>query len=132
MHSLSGGLCERNRGQNPPCEVNIVGEEQSQWRKLDYKELRSVFLQAAAGEAKDADVFFNQFEYFQRLRERNYSAALDQGINLLATCKQIDADAYRRIHKGTPFYWLGTAAFLVHDYQTATFLFDAAVSEDIE
>jgi hypothetical protein len=67
-----------------------------------------------------------------RLRERNYSAALDQGINLLATCKQIDADAYRRIHKGTPFYWLGTAAFLVHDYQTATFLFDAAVSEDIE
>jgi hypothetical protein len=108
-----------------------MGEEQSQWRKLDYGELRSVFLQAAAGEAKDADAFFNRFEYFQRLRERNYSAALDQGINLLATCKQIDADAYRNIHKGTPFYWLGTAAFLVHDYQTATFFFDAAVSEDI-
>ena len=90
-----------------------------------------MFLQAAASEAKNADAFFNRFEYFQRLRERNYSAALDQGINLLATCRQIDADAYRNIHKGIPFYWLGTAAFLVHDYQTATFFFDAAVSEDI-
>ena len=49
----------------------------------------------------------------------------------MATCRQIDADAYRNIHKGIPFYWLGTAAFLVHDYQTATFFFDAAVSEDI-
>ena len=108
-----------------------MGEEQSQWRKLDDTELRSLFLQAAAGEAKDADAFFNRFEYFQRLRERSYSAALDQGIKLLATCKQIEPNAYQNIHKGTPFYWIGTAAFLVHDYQTATFFFDAAVSEDI-
>ena len=63
-----------------------------------------MFLQAAASEAKNADAFFNRFEYFQRLRERNYSAALDQGINLLATCKQIDADAYRNIHKDRAFY----------------------------
>jgi hypothetical protein len=90
-----------------------------------------VFLQAANGEAKDADAFFNRFEYVQRLRERNYSTALDQGISLLATCRQIDANAYRNIHKGTPFYWVGIAAFLVHDYQAATFFFDVAVSEDI-
>ena len=107
-----------------------MGEEQS--RILGEAELRSMFLKAAAGEAKDADLFFNRFEYFKYLREGNYLAALDHGINFLATCKQIDAAAYRNIHKGTPFYWLGIAAFLVHDYQTATFFFDAAVSEDLK
>jgi hypothetical protein len=42
-----------------------------------------------------------------------------------------DPGVYERIHKGTPFYWLGMAAFLVNDYETATFFFDAAVSQDI-
>jgi len=34
-------------------------------------------------------------------------------------------------HKGTPFYFMGIAAFASHDYQTATFFFDAAVAEDV-
>jgi hypothetical protein len=33
--------------------------------------------------------------------------------------------------KGTPFYFMGIAAFASHDYQTATFFFDAAVAEDV-
>jgi hypothetical protein len=32
--------------------------------------------------------------------------------------------------RGTAFYWLGVKAFASHDYQTATFFFDAAASED--
>jgi hypothetical protein len=31
--------------------------------------------------------------------------------------------------RGTDFYFLGIAAFASHDYQTATFFFDAAASE---
>jgi hypothetical protein len=34
--------------------------------------------------------------------------------------------------RGTAFYFLGIAAFASHDYQTATFFFDAAASEDFE
>lgn len=33
--------------------------------------------------------------------------------------------------KGTPFYFMGIAAFASHDYQTATFFFDAAAAEDV-
>lgn len=106
-------------------------EEQPQFRNLGDAELRSMFLQAASGQPEDADAFFGRFKYVQDLFRGSHSAALDQGLSLLAKCKQIDVDAYRNIHKGTPFYWVGTAAFLVHDYQTATFFFDAAVSEDL-
>jgi hypothetical protein len=34
--------------------------------------------------------------------------------------------------RGTDFYFLGIAAFASHDYQTATFFFDAAASEDLK
>jgi hypothetical protein len=34
--------------------------------------------------------------------------------------------------KGTKFYFLGIEAFASHDYQTATFFFDAAASEDLK
>jgi hypothetical protein len=34
--------------------------------------------------------------------------------------------------RGTAFYWLGINAFESHDYQTATFFFDAAASEDLK
>jgi hypothetical protein len=108
-----------------------MSEQQSQWRNLGDTEFRSMFLKAASGQPGDADAFFGSFKYVADLLQGSSSMALDQGILLLEKCRQIDANAYRDIHKGTPFYWLGTAAFLVHDYQTATFFFDAAVSEDI-
>lgn len=40
-------------------------------------------------------------------------------------------DVYARLHKGTPFYWLAWTAFVFHDYETAAFYIDAAVSEDL-
>ena len=41
-------------------------------------------------------------------------------------------DEYKKHHKGTPFYLLGMSAFHCHDYETAAFLMDAALSEDKE
>jgi len=58
-------------------------------------------------------------------------AALNRGVTFLRECRRLDPQAYERQHKGIPLYWLGIAAFLAHDFQTAVFLFDAAVSEDI-
>lgn len=46
--------------------------------------------------------------------------------------KRFAENAYKNTPKGTPFYLLGIAAFQSHDFQTATFLFDAAVSEDLQ
>ena len=49
----------------------------------------------------------------------------------LNRCLSLDASLYEELHKGTPFYWTGTAAFMLHDYRTAAFFHDAAISEDL-
>ena len=107
-----------------------MNQNQPQFRNTDV-ELRAMFLQAANGGAGEANKFFSRFQYAHEVLRHNYSMALDLGRDLLLKCRSIDEEAYTRIHKGTPFYWLGIAAFLVHDHETATFFFDAAVSEDL-
>lgn len=104
------------------------GEQHQSWTMTD-DECREALLQAATTE--EADRFFGQFQYVQDLRSGDHSAALSKGLGLLAQCQQISPEGYERIHKGTPYYWLGTAAFLMHDYETATFFYDACVSEDL-
>jgi hypothetical protein len=69
--------------------------------------------------------------YMDRLQNGFYSIAVDVGIEFLTDTKQFAPDAYENASKGTPFYFLGIAAFLSHDFLTATFLFDAAASEDL-
>jgi len=78
-----------------------------------------------------ANAFFGQFHYVDQLLKGNNCAAFDECIELLRQCQQIAPDAYAKVHKGTPFYWLGTSAFLKHDYEIAVFFFDAACSEDL-
>jgi hypothetical protein len=76
--------------------------------------------------------FFEKLHpYLSTLLHGNPVGALDEGLAFLASAKQIDNEAYEHQHKGSPFYWLGLSAFLAHDYQSAVFFFDAAVSEDI-
>jgi hypothetical protein len=87
---------------------------------------------AARGDTKAADSFFSAFPYCKELSAGRYLAAFNHGISLLLKCQALDNDAYDKIHKGTPFYWLGTASFLLHDCQTAVFFYDAAVAEDLK
>src|SRR5579864_5253419 len=93
-------------------------------------ELRDALLQIPTT-SKGGDAFFGQFLYIQELAAGNYSSALNHGLQLLTECQRLAPEAYGNIHKGTPYYWLGVAAFLVHDYQTAVFFFDAGTSEDL-
>jgi hypothetical protein len=51
---------------------------------------------------------------------------------LLTRCSKLEPSAYAKLHKGTPFYWLAWAAFEVHDYETAAFYVDAAVSDNLK
>jgi hypothetical protein len=50
---------------------------------------------------------------------------------VLEECRNVDLKSYREIHKGGPYYWMGIAAYLFNDFQTATYYFDSAVSEDL-
>lgn len=102
-----------------------------QFRDISDDELRGILQAAAAGPTSAGNVFFGSFKYVHDLHNGLHSAALHQGLALLSRCQALDSAAYAKIHKGTAYYWLGTACFLVHDYQTAVFFYDAAVSEDL-
>jgi hypothetical protein len=98
--------------------------------ELSEEQFREMFLKAWS--ARDGTRFFNNmFDYVSALQDGNCSYALKEGLAILCRCRSINATAYKDIHKGDIFYWLGTAAFGVHDFQTATFFYDAALSEDI-
>jgi hypothetical protein len=61
-----------------------------------------------------------------------YSLAVDEGFNYLAEAKHLTPNEYQAKNKGHEFYFIAISAFYAHDYQTATFLFDAALSEDLD
>lgn len=69
--------------------------------------------------------------YLTQISSGQYSQAIDAGLKFLSDARQFAPNKYTTTPKGTPFYFLGIAAFLAHDYQTATFFFDAAASEDL-
>jgi len=69
--------------------------------------------------------------YVAELQSGHYSTALDHGLELLMRTKQFAPSQYWATPKGTPFYFLGIAALLSHDYQTGMFLIDAAAAEDL-
>ncbi len=111
--------------------LNQLPLHTNQYANLTEDELRQAFLTASQGTNVDADRFFNQFKYKNDLFAGNAAAALNQGLDLLTRCHAIDAAAFAHIHKGTAYYWIGIAAFLVHEIELATYFFDASVAEDI-
>jgi len=106
-------------------------DDASQFRLLTGDELKAAFLAAAAGTQKEANAFFGRFKYASDLLTGNYSSAVNLGMSLLSKCRSIDESAYRHIHKGTAYYWIGSAAFLMQEPELAAYFFDAAVSEDL-
>ena len=53
-------------------------------------------------------------------------------FRILRTCKQIDQESYKKIHKGHPYFFIGITSYRLGDYQTAISFFDAALSEDLQ
>jgi hypothetical protein len=77
--------------------------------------------------------FFDEYApYHKHLLAAQFPEAVNSAISLLSGVKQLSPNEYQAAHKGTPFYLMGFAAFASHDYETASFLFDAAVAEDLK
>ena len=51
---------------------------------------------------------------------------------LLEILKSLDTVQYHKIHKGTPYYFVGWTAYQYRDFAKAIFYIDAAVSEDLK
>jgi len=93
----------------------------------------TTFFKIAANKGSEAaDIFFGNYPFFQYLRENKYNDVILMGISLLDELKKFDDTLFRKIHKGTPFYWMGIASYLLNDFQSATFYFDASVTEDLK
>lgn len=77
--------------------------------------------------------FFDEFKpYLAQMNSGYFTLAIDGGLEFLREFKRSYPREYDDSPKGTPLYFMAIAAFLSRDYQTATFLFDAAVSEDLK
>ena len=87
----------------------------------------------AANNIDSVTGFWNKYNHdpISLLNIRQYLLLRDRLFALLAACKRIDVDAFTKIHKGHPYYFIGITSYLMDDYQTAIYFFDAAVTEDI-
>jgi hypothetical protein len=106
--------------------------ELAQYKKITDEELNSA-LQAATASREAATQFWRSVTDYPNslLREGNVVQAQVLLLNLLNKCRSLAPVDYPKIHKGSPYYWLGIAAFLLHDYKTADFFMDATITEDL-
>lgn len=99
---------------------------------IGYEEFKTRYLEAA-NNVESATGFWNTYnnDPIGLLRNRQFLRLRDRLFGLLRACKSIDAETFTKIHKGHPYYFIGIASYLLDDYQTAIYFFDAAVTEDI-
>lgn len=76
--------------------------------------------------------FFARFGLGELYSNNRFYETLNRGHDLLDLCNQINTEVYQNIHKGAPFYWMGMSAYRIHDFQTAIYYIDAAVSEEVK
>jgi len=87
---------------------------------------------AAANDINLVTKFWNKYNNnpLEMIKGGHYWLVRDYFFSLLVTCKTIDANAFMKIHKGHPFYFIGITSFLMEDFQTAVYFFDASMTED--
>jgi hypothetical protein len=94
------------------------------------KRVNATEFQAAAAQRKGTE-FFQQFGFGFLVQRRQPLFAYNEILRVLQECRAADHEAYKEIHKGGPFYWLGMAAFMFRDFETSVYFVDAAVAEDL-
>jgi hypothetical protein len=78
---------------------------------------------------KAADAFFGYSQIVKKFGS-NPATQVWAWERLLRILWDKDPEKYARIHKGTPFYFLATAAYVGGDFEKALAFMDAAVEED--
>src|SRR5258706_2748637 len=99
---------------------------------VELEEFKAQYLEAANNVDK-VTRFWNTFnpDPIGLLNNRQFLHLRDRLFELLRACKGIDSAAFSKIHKGHPYYFIGITSYLLDDFQTAIYFFDAAVTEDL-
>jgi hypothetical protein len=75
--------------------------------------------------------YFQLFNLGTLINKGQSLLAYDEGLRILGEIKNTSESSFKKIHKGSVYYWLGIAAFYSRDYETAVYFMDSAVSEDL-
>ena len=99
----------------------------------------SAILQTISGTPEDEGKFFSDTRFFPGityLQDNGVKTVYQPHVSLnvyeemLAHIKRVDPAKYGRMHKGTPFYFIGWLSYEMKDYEKGVFYMDAALSED--
>jgi hypothetical protein len=103
---------------------------------IDDEEFRAKYKESA-NSPENATKLWNTYNRLcnvdprEMIKNGQYSQLRDWFFKLLNVCKQIDGEAFKIIHKGHPYYFIGITSYYLHDYRTSIYFFDAAVQEDL-
>lgn len=100
--------------------------------QIDKEEYLEHFRKAATGKPDDAKKFFGHLPYNAYYQKKDYLNTFNSAINSLTELRALDSKAYEIIHKGHIFYFTAISAYKLHDFQAATFFFDATAAEDMK
>jgi len=100
---------------------------------IGYEEFKSQYLATANG-SQSAINFWNTYNEnpHDLIRNRQFLVLRDRLFGLLRACKRIDSTAFTKFPKGHPYYFIAISSYLLDDFQTAIYFFDAAVTEDLK
>lgn len=97
----------------------------------EYKMALSTDLAALPANPTDEDDFFNRHSVPQQLLVQGaHHDSIVAWEHCLSSIRSTSSARYDRMHKGTPYYYIGTAAYLIEDFEKAFFYMDCAVAED--
>ncbi len=87
---------------------------------------------AASNDVSLVTKFWNTYNNrpLEKIQAGQHWLVREYFFNLLSTCKTLDQNSFTKIHKGHPFYFIGITSFLMEDFQTAVYFFDASMTED--
>jgi hypothetical protein len=100
---------------------------------IGYEDFKTQYLATANGSQSAID-FWNRYNEnpHDLIRNRQFLVLRDRLFGLLRACKSIDPIAFTKIPKGHPYYFIGISSYLLDDFETAIYFFDAAVTEDLK
>ena len=86
----------------------------------------------AANDPEKVTAFWNRYNQnpLDLLNSGQHWILRTRLFELLDFCKKINGEAFSTIHKGHPYYFIGISSFLMNDFQTALYFFDASFTED--
>ena len=97
---------------------------------VNEQELSEMLSALPSDDPNAASDFFVRFGLAQLYNEGAFFQALERGHKILHLLNQLNTEKYSEIHKGYIFYFMGMAAYRLHDFQSAVYYIDAPLSED--